>query len=149
MRKIIFFAFATALFACKTRQNQLPSIAAFSSVEITASGGVTGGTSGFLIQENAEIYLTGQVPGRAYQQKFHRSSTVDSVMQIFEMLQAKRMDQVQHNIPGNITYGIIFQRDSLRHAIYWADGQDSVAQYTEMYKYLRGFASGRTKTILK
>jgi hypothetical protein len=149
MRKIIVIAFAMVLFACKSKQINQNTRATYSSVEITASGGVTGGTSGFLIQENAEIYLTGQLPGKAFQQKFHRSSSVDSVKRIFDFLSKKDFDKAQHNVPGNITYGIILQRDSIRHAIYWADGQDSVAQYTEMYKYLRGFASGRTKTILK
>ncbi len=129
--------------ACSPKIKKLEYINYYDAVEVKNSGGFTGTSTGFLIQKNAEIYLTYHTPGKGFNQKYYRLSTVDSVNAMFAMLAKSNVLAKPYNKPGNLTYSIISRKDSSTNSIYWADGQDSIQNYIQVYNTLRNFASGR------
>jgi hypothetical protein len=131
--------------ACSPKIKKLEYINYYDSVEVKNSGGFTGASTGFLIQKNAEIYVTYHTPGKGFNQKFYRLSTVDSVNKMFALLAKSNVLAKSYNKPGNLTYSIITGKDTTTSSIYWADGQDSIKNYIEVYNTLRNFASGRKK----
>ena len=95
--------------ACSPKIKKLEYINYYDAVEVKNSGGFTGASTGFLIQKNAEIYVTYHTPGKGFNQKFYRLSTVDSVNKMFAIL-AKSNVSVGVNIltlpsPSNILIG--------------------------------------------
>lgn len=129
--------------ACSPKIKKLEYINYYDAVEVKNSGGFTGTSTGFLIQKNAEIYVTYHTPGKGFNQKYYRLSTVDSVNAMFAMLAKSNVLAKPYNKPGNLTYSIITRKDSTTNSIYWADGQDSIQNYIQVYNALRNFASGR------
>ena len=129
--------------ACSPKIKKLEHINYFDAVEVKNSGGFTGASTGFLIQKNAEIYVTYHTHGKGFNQKFYRLSTVDSVNKMFAILAKSNVLAKPYNKPGNLTYSIISRKDSTTNSIYWADGQDSIQNYIQVYNTLRNFASGR------
>lgn len=134
---LIFFT------SCTIRKSKNELIFPYDAVEVRNSGGFSGVSTGFLIQKNAEIYLVYHQSNKSYNQKFYRSSTVDSVYFIFQRLSESQILNKKYNKPGNLTYSILSRKDSLTSSVYWADGQDSISNYIEMYNMLRNFATGR------
>lgn len=134
---LIFFS------SCSVRKSNTERVFPYDAIEVRNSGGVTGVSTGFLIQKNAEIYLVYHQANKAYNQKFYRLSTVDSVYIIFQKLAESQILNKKYNKPGNLTYSILTRKDSLTNSVYWADGQDSISNYIEMYNLLRNFATGR------
>ncbi len=137
---IILLFFVTA---CSPKIKKLAYLNYYDAVEVKNSGGFTGASTGFLIQKNAEIYVTYHTPGKGFNQKFYRLSTVDSVNAMFAMLAESTVLAKPYNKPGNLTYSIITRKDSTTSSIYWSDGQDSIQNYIQVYNALRNFASGR------
>ncbi len=133
----VFFACASKKQADK--KTEYP----FTSIQVGSSGGFTGAASGFIVQDNGEIYVYGHQAGRPYQQQFLRSTTLDSVNMVFDKVLKSGIHDDQYNKPGNMTYTMVFKKDSSIHSISWSDGQDSIQSYIEMYRFVRGFASGR------
>ncbi len=141
--KKIFIALFFFTISCSPKIKKLNYLDTYDAVEVKNSGGFTGTSTGFLIQKNAEIYLTYHTPGKGYNQKFYRLSTVDSVNAIFEKLAKSTVFNKQYNKPGNLTFSITARKDTSIYSVYWADGQDSIQSYIDMYRSLRNFASGR------
>lgn len=131
------------LTACSIRKNPKPLEFQFDAIEVKASGGFAGTTTGFLIQKNAEIYLIYNTVGKSYNQKFYRTSTVDSVAKLFQKVNESGIFTHNYRKPGNLTYSILSRKDSITNAVYWADGQDSIDNYINMYRLLRNFSTGR------
>lgn len=129
--------------ACSPKIKKLEYINYYDAVEVKNSGGFSGTSTGFLIQKNAEIYITYHTPGKGFNQKYYRLSTVDSVNAMFAMLAKSNVFAKPYNKPGNLTYSIISRKDTTTNSVYWADGQDSIQNYIQVYKALRNFASGR------
>lgn len=144
MKKL--FIILMLFMACSSRKKAIEQsilIFPYDAIEVKASGGFAGTTTGFLIQKNAEIYVIYHNAGKAYNQKFYRSSTVDSVSKLFAKVQSSGILEKPFNKPGNLTYSIQSRKDSTLNAIYWSDGQDSIGNFIELYRELRKFASGR------
>lgn len=141
--KKIFIALLFFVLACSPKIKKLNYLDSYDAVEVKNSGGFSGTSTGFLIQKNAEIYLTYHTPGKGYNQKFYRLSTVDSVNAMFEKLAKSNVFDKKYDKPGNLTFSITARKDSNSYSVYWADGQDSIQTYIEMYRSLRNFASGR------
>lgn len=139
------YAFILLIFlcSCSIRKNKNELQFPYDAVEVRNSGGFAGVSTGFLIQKNAEIYLIYHQSNKSYNQKFYRSSTVDSVYAMFNKLASSSLMNKKYNKPGNLTYSIITRKDSLTQSVYWADGQDSISNYIEMYNLIRNFATGR------
>ncbi len=138
---IILFLFT----ACSSRMKKAEYVFPYDAVEVRASGGVTGIATGFVIQKTGEIQVIYHLPNKSFNQKFYRTTTLDSVKLFFDKLQASNVLTKPYNKPGNLTYSIVARKDSSTSTIYWSDGQDSISNYIEMYRMLRGFASGRLK----
>jgi hypothetical protein len=143
--KKLFIILLFFVAACSPKIKKLVYLQYYDVVEVKNSGGFTGASTGFLIQKNGEIYVTFHLPNKGYNQKFYRLSTADSVNVMFEMLAKSNVMAKPYNKPGNLTYSISTRKDSLSNAVYWADGQDSIQNYIEVYNTLRNFASGRKK----
>jgi hypothetical protein len=129
--------------ACATRKKAVVQEMPYDAIEVKSSGGFTGTTTGFSIQKNGEIYVIYHNAGKSYNQKFYRMSTVDSVGLMFAKLQSSHILEKPYNKPGNLTYSILSRKDSLTNSVSWADGQDSISNYINLYRELRKFASGR------
>lgn len=134
---LIFFT------ACSIRNKKAEVLVPYDAIEVKASGGFAGTTTGFLIQKNAEIYVIYHSAGKAYNQKFYRMSTTDSVAQLFQKVYSSSILNKPYKKTGNLTYSILSRKDSTTNAVYWADGQDSIGRYIEMYRVIRKFASGQ------
>jgi hypothetical protein len=129
--------------ACSPKIKKLEHSNYYDVVEIKNTGGFTGASSGFLIQKNGEIYVTFHLPNKPFNQKFYRLSTIDSVNKMLEMLATSKVMAKPYHKPSNVTYSISTRKDSVSNTVYWADGQDSVQNYINVYRVLRNFASGR------
>lgn len=141
---ILIFIFV--LTACSAKiKKQIAKEYPYDVIEVTANGGFAGTTTGFAIQKNAEINLIYHLPGKSYQQKFFRLSTEDSVRMIFDKVWESGIYDDEFKKSGNMTYSITFRKDTSFKSIYWTDGLDSTAKYIEMYRLLRGFATGKNK----
>lgn len=138
-----YFIILLLFTACSSRQKRVEQTVPYDAIEVKASGGFAGTTTGFLIQKNAEIYVIYHTAGKAYNQKFYRMSTTDSVAQIFQKVYSSGILYKPYKKSGNVTYSILSRKDSTTKAVYWADGQDSIANYIEMYRMVRKFASGQ------
>ncbi len=138
-----FFIILLLFTACSSRKKLAERVMYYDAIEIKSSGGFTGVTTGFLIQKNGEIYVIYHNAGKAYNQKFYRQSTVDSVYQMFSKVQKSTILEKPYNKPGNLTYSISSRKDSTTNAVYWSDGQDSISNYISLYRELRKFASGK------
>jgi hypothetical protein len=136
---IIFLLFT----ACSSRQKRVEQFVPYDAIEVKASGGFAGTTTGFLIQKNAEIYVIYHTAGKAYNQKFYRMSTTDSVALLFQKVYSSGILNKPYKKPGNLTYSILSRKDSTTNAVYWSDGQDSISGYIENYRMLRKFAFGQ------
>lgn len=134
---LIFFT------ACSVRKKPAELDFQYDAIEVKASGGFTGTTTGFLIQKNAEIYVIYHSSGKSYNQKFYRASTIDSVAELFQKVHSSGVLANKYNKPGNLTYSILSRKDSSTNAIYWSDGQDSIQNYINTYRLIRNFATGR------
>lgn len=129
--------------ACSPKIKKREPLDLYDAIEVKASGGFTGVSTGYLIQKNAEIYLIYHKAGKPYNQKFYRQSTIDSVNEIFSQLAASKILTKPYSKPGNLTYSISARKDSIDNSINWSDGQDSIQNYIKMYHVLRNFASGK------
>lgn len=115
----------------------------FDSITVTSSGGFTGTTTGFLIEQNRNIYVQYHRPNKPYNEKFIRQTTVDSIKTVFQKVHESKIMDDQYNQPGNMTYSIKLRKGDFVNTISWADAQDSIETYVELYRYLRDFASGK------
>jgi hypothetical protein len=70
-------------------------------------------------------------------------STTDSVAQLFQKVYSSGILNKPYKRTGNLTYSILSRKDSTTKAVYWADGQDSIANYIEQYRIIRKFASSQ------
>lgn len=105
---LIFFT------ACSVRKKKAEVSFPYDAIEVKASGGFTGTTTGFLIQKNAEIYVIYHTAGKSYNQKFYRQSTTDSVLKIFQTVYASKVLSDGYKKPGNLTYSILSRKDSIK-----------------------------------
>ncbi len=138
-----YFIILLLFTACSTRHRKAEISFPYDAIEVKASGGFAGTTTGFLIQKNAEIYVIYHTAGKSYNQKFYRASTTDSVAQLFQKVYSSGVLTKTYKKPGNLTYSILSRKDSITNAVYWSDGQDSIKNYIETYRLIRNFASGR------
>lgn len=138
-----YFIILMFFMACSTRPKKAELNFPFDALEVKTSGGFAGTSTGFLIQKNAEIYVIYHTAGKSYNQKFYRTSTLDSVSQLFQKVYASSVLSKKYNKPGNLTYSILSRKDSVTNAIYWADGQDSIQSFIEQYRAIRSFATGK------
>lgn len=129
--------------ACSSRPKKAELNFPFDALEVKTSGGFAGTSTGFVIQKNAEIYVIYHTAGNSYNQKFYRSSTVDSVAQLFQKVYSSSVLSKKYNKPGNLTYSILSRKDSVINGVYWADGQDSIQSFIENYRAIRNFATGK------
>jgi len=139
-----YFIILLLFTACSTRHKKAEIFFPYDAIEVKASGGFTGTTTGFLIQKNAEIYVIYHTTGKSYNQKFYRTSTSDSVAQLFQKIYSSGVFDKKYNKPGNLTYSILSRKDSITNAVYWSDGQDSIQSYATLYRTIRSFATGKS-----
>ena len=125
----------------KAEQKQYP----FDVVEVLASGGFAGTTTGFSIQKNTEINVIYRKPNDVGNDKYYRSTSVDSVSMLFDKIMVSGIYDANFQKTGNMTYSISFRKDTSIRSIYWTDGLDSTENYVRMYRMIRDFASGRGK----
>lgn len=138
-----YFIILLFFMSCSSRIKNSEQDFPYDAVEVKSSGGFTGISTGFVIQKNAEILVLYHQPGKSFNQKFYRSSTLDSVYKMFTFLESSKILNATYNKPGNLTYSITVRKDSTTKSIYWSDGQDSIQNYIKVYNTLRNFASGR------
>ncbi len=141
MRNLLI-VFVLIVASCSPKIKKIPSYP-FDVIRVTRGGGFTGNVTGYAIDKNGEISNVYQLAGKPARQTFLRLTTPDSVKLVFDKVLSTGIHQVNHQVPGNMTYNIILQKDSIIHTISWAELNDSTQSYANLYQYLRSFASGK------
>lgn len=144
MRYFLFIFLILFSISCSPRIKKKAELP-FDAVEVSSNGGFTGTSTGFSIHKTGEIFLLYHLPGKPYNQKYHRQTTPDSVNIVFNKVLSSGIQNSNHQQPGNMTYTITLRKDSSIHSVYWADGQDSTESFKELYRYLRSFANGKNQ----
>jgi hypothetical protein len=128
--------------ACRSKKNRHANDPAYSSIEISNFGGITGAKSGYIIQSTGEIFLIGHLPQKADQQKFYRLANQDSVTKIFSEISKRAIEFNEPSKAGNLNYSLSFRKDSNLNVCTWStELEKPIASKT--YRDLREFVLGK------